>query len=57
MKIYITNLNQCNYYLANGIAPIEVIKNKDGNYCFVFLKESTNRIYLKWKQLVGKEIY
>lgn len=50
--VKLLNLNQCMYYMQNGIYPVDIkiTENDKGNKCLVFYynKEETQKIYEDW---------
>jgi hypothetical protein len=48
-KIYIYNFKQAEFYIKEGIKPLEInINPKTRKIYFIFNREETNNAYMKW---------
>lgn len=47
--LYIYNIDQCNFYMANGVKPIEGgVNHRTKRMWLKFIKEETKEVYLLW---------
>lgn len=47
--LYIYNIDQCNFYMANGVRPVGCGINKRTKRIWLkFIKEETKDVYLLW---------
>lgn len=48
----ILNINQCIYYMQNGVYPVDIkiTENNKGNKCFVFYydRDESKKVYEDW---------
>lgn len=55
--IWITNIEQVNYYINHGgiVRQVEILP--DGKPSVAFIKNETKRLYYEWKKMKGLDIY
>lgn len=47
--LYIYNIDQCNFYIENGVKPIKCgVNDRTKKVWLKFVKEDTKEVYLLW---------
>lgn len=53
--LYIYNIEQCNFYMTNGVRPVECgINPRTKRTWLKFIKEETKEVYLLWLEKCEK---
>lgn len=55
--VWITNIEQANFYINHGARVVGINQFKDGSYISVgFTKEETKKLYYLWKKQKGLRV-